>query len=208
MLRDRKRRKTGVAVLLMAFLFLLTACSGMGSGAEPTVSPKSDIDPETILEGYQYGIIDAPIEDFELEDLEGNLVKLSDFKGKIVFLNFWATWCPPCRDEMPHMQAFYEKYKDEDIVILAVNPNQVENQGLNNAERAEEKARKFIDEHGFTFPVLLDRDDSVWAIYQQRGIPTNYMIDKEGTVKYLKPGAFGDVKEMEDFAEALRLSAN
>ena len=63
---------------------------------------------------------------------------------------------------MPHMQTFYEKYKDEDVVILGINPNQVENQGNDNAERAEEKVREFIEDNGFTFPILLDRDDSVW----------------------------------------------
>jgi cytochrome c-type biogenesis protein len=164
--------------------------------------------PEEILKDYYYAVIDQPSIDFELEDLEGNTVKLSDFKGKIVFLNFWATWCPPCREEMPHMQAFYDKYKDEDIVILAVNPNQLENQGINDSTKAEKKARDFVEEQGFTFPVLLDRDDSVWAVYQQRGIPANYVIDTEGMVKYLKPGAFMNVEEMEAFAEAVRAAGN
>lgn len=161
------------------------------------------VSPEELLEGYYYGVVDAPIVDFELEDLEGNKVRLSDFKGRIVFLNFWATWCPPCREEMPHMQAFYEKYKNEDVVILAVNSNMTENQGINNSSRAEERARKFVEQEGYTFPVLLDRDDSVWAVYRQRGIPANYMIDRDGTVKYLKPGAFLSLQEMEDFAAAL-----
>lgn len=172
-----------------------------GSEADKTID--SVVDPEKILEGYYYGVVDMPIVDFELEDLEGNSVRLSDFKGKVVFLNFWATWCPPCREEMPHMQAFYEKYKDEDVVILAVNPNRTENRGVDNSKKAEEKARKFVEEEAYTFPILLDRDDSVWAVYQQRGIPANYMIDKDGIVKYLKPGAFLDMEEMEAFAKAL-----
>ena len=108
--------------------------------------PVSSFDPEEILEGYYYGIVDMPIIDFELEDLEGSKVRLSDLKGKAVFLNFWATWCPPCREEMPHMQEFYEKYKDSDVVILAVNSNQLENQGIDNSERAENKAREFIEQ--------------------------------------------------------------
>ena len=159
---------------------------------------------EDILKDYSYSIIDQPIEDFELEDLAGNLVKLSDFKGKIVFLNFWATWCPPCKEEMPHMQTFYDKYKDDDIVVLAVNPTQVENQGSSDSDKAEKKVREFIDQKSFTFPVLLDKDDSVWAFYQQRGIPANYVIDTEGIIRYLKPGAFISVEEMEAFAEAIR----
>lgn len=161
---------------------------------------------EDILKDYSdsYAIIDQPIEDFELEDLDGNLVKLSDLKGKIVFLNFWTTWCPPCKEEMPHMQTFYDKYKDDDIVVLAVNPTQVENQGSSDSDKAEKKVREFIDQKSFTFPVLLDKDDSVWAFYQQRGIPANYVIDTEGIIRYLKPGAFISVEEMEAFAEAIR----
>lgn len=165
--------------------------------------PVSSFDPEEILEGYYYGIVDMPIIDFELEDLEGSKVRLSDLKGKAVFLNFWATWCPPCREEMPHMQEFYEKYKDSGVVILAVNSNQLENQGIDNSERAENKAREFIEQGGYTFPVLLDRDGEVWNIYMQRGIPVTYMIDKEGIIRYMKPGAFTGVEELEAFAKAL-----
>jgi peroxiredoxin len=106
---------------------------------------------------------------------------------------------------MPHMQAFYEKYQD-DMVVLAVNPNKLENQGFDDSEKAEERAREFVEEEGFTFPVLLDRDDSVWDMYRQRGIPANYMIDREGTIRYLKPGAFLTLKEMEAFAAALELN--
>jgi peroxiredoxin len=179
-------------------------------GPSDTNSNKGDTTPETILKDYErsYAVIDQPVVDFELEDLEGNKVSLSDLEGKIIFLNFWATWCPPCRDEMPHMQVFHEKYKDEGVVILGVSPNQVENRGGNDAEKAEKKVREFIAENGFTFPILLDRDDSVWEIYQQRGIPANYMIDKSGTVKYLKPGAFSSLEEMEAFLRALQLSSN
>lgn len=161
--------------------------------------------PEDILKDYPYyAVIDQPIEDFELKDLNGNTVKLSDYSGKIVFLNFWATWCPPCRDEMPYMQKFYDKYKDEDIVILAVNPAMVENQGMGDSKKAEKKVRKFIDDNKYTFPVLLDSEDTAWSFYQQRGIPANYIIDTEGMIKYLKPGAFSGVDEMEAFAEAVR----
>ncbi len=226
--------KLKILALSLVLLLIFTACTTASPGeqspqpgtnppATSTTSPPDatekpggsepetgDTNAEVILKDYErsYAAIDAPIEDFELEDLEGNKVRLSDLEGKIVFLNFWATWCPPCRDEMPHMQTFYEKYKDEDVVILGINPNQVENQGTDNAERAEEKVREFIDDNGFTFPILLDRDDSVWEVYQQRGIPANYMIDKEGTVKYLKPGAFSSLEEMEAFLEALKLSTN
>lgn len=190
--------------------------------AQGTVNPKEDdgegqqtpvtaIAPDVaeqqdaILQGYSFARIDMPSQDFALEDLEGNTVRLSDLQGKIVFLNFWATWCPPCRDEMPHMQTFYDQYKEEDVMVLAVNPTQVENRGSKDSKRAEEKVRQFIAQEGFTFPVLLDREDEAWAVYQQMGIPANYVIDKKGVIRYLKPGAFVSVAEMEAFADAIRV---
>lgn len=163
---------------------------------------QADSDPEDILKNYYYGIVDKPIVDFELEDLQGNKVRLSDFKGKVVFLNFWATWCPSCREEMPYKQEFHENYGDE-VILLSVNPSGTETFGAGNSKQAEKKVREFIEQEGYTFPILLDRDDAVWSIYRQRGIPANYMIDKEGIVKYLKPGPFISLQEMEDFARVL-----
>jgi len=159
-------------------------------------------DPQKNLMGYFYAVVNMPISDFELEDLNGESYKLSELKGKIVFLNFWATWCPPCREEMPHMQEFYEKYKDRGVVLLAVSPASVENRGSSDSAAAEKKVREFIEEDGYTFPVLLDKDDAVWSVYMQRGIPANYVIDAEGTVRYLKPGAFAGLEEMEAFLKA------
>ena len=230
MLSKLFNKRMGIVVLAAVMLLILSACSGTPQGGEvgepadqPDTqqvenkgdeSPDTDMNPdqpgeeptpEDILKGYSYSKVNLPIKDFELEDLQGNSVRLSDLKGKIVFLNFWATWCPPCRNEMPHMQAFYEKYQD-DMVVLAVNPNKLENQGFDDSEKAEERAREYVEEEGFTFPVLLDRDDSVWDMYRQRGIPANYMIDREGTIRYLKPGAFLTLKEMEAFAAALELN--
>lgn len=231
MLSKLAYKRMGIAILAAMLLLVLAACSGVSQGGEaegPADAPNpqqgenngddasdsgtdqdkssEEPNPEDILQGYTYTKLNSPIKDFELEDLEGNSVRLSDFKGKIVFLNFWATWCPPCRTEMPHMQTFYEKYKD-DMVILAVNPNKVENQGFDDSEKAEEKAREFAEQEGYTFPILLDRDDSVWDMYRQRGIPANYMIDREGMIRYLKPGAFLTLNEMETFAAALELSS-
>ncbi|HHY81770.1 MAG TPA: TlpA family protein disulfide reductase [Clostridiales bacterium] len=204
------------AIITILLVIALSACSVSKQEEQPdntNNAPSEETsgteakNPDEILKGYYYAKIDEPIVDFELEDLQGNKVRLSDFKGKIVFLNFWATWCPPCREEMPFMQELYEKYKDKDIVVLAVNPNQVENRGVDDSEKAEQKVREFIKENGYTFPILLDRDDSAWAVYQQRGIPANYVIDKEGVIKYLKPGAFTGLEEMEAFAEAIRAGA-
>ncbi|GAI00918.1 unnamed protein product, partial [marine sediment metagenome] len=96
--------------------------------------------------------INPPVKakDFTLEDLKRSAVSLRDFEGKVIFLNFWATWCPPCRIEMPAMEKLWQKFKDEDFVILAVD-----------LREAREKVSSFIKENGYTFPVLLDSRGAV-----------------------------------------------
>jgi len=137
-----------------------------------------------------------PMEDFEAVDLDGNKVKLSDYKGKIIFLNFWATWCPPCREEMQLMEEVYSEYKDKDVVILAVSPTIVELRGGNDSDKAERIVKAFVKSNGYTFPFLLDKDNKAWSIYQQRGIPVNYIIDKQGLIRYGFSGAFTSKEQM------------
>lgn len=110
--------------------------------------------------------------DFELETLDGETVKLSDFRGQRVMLNFWATWCPPCRAEMPDMQRFHE---DKDVVILAVNLTGTPDESIG-------KIRDFIEEFGITFRILLDTETAIANLYQIQPIPTNYLIDSEGII--------------------------
>ncbi|MEB1807256.1 MAG: TlpA family protein disulfide reductase [Bacillaceae bacterium] len=129
---------------------------------------------EEVIVGLQQGNY-AP--DFELETLDGELVKLSDFYGQKVILNLWASWCPPCRAEMPHMQDFYEKYKDDGITILAVN--------LTTLERNTDDIIPFVkDEFQLTFPILLDVDGEIGHIYQAVSIPTTYIIDTSGRIQH------------------------
>ena len=109
--------------------------------------------------------------DFELSDLRGNSRKLSDFQGKLIILNFWATWCPPCRAEMPSMERLYRKLKAEGLEIVAIDLRE----GANLVE-------PFVKEYSLTFPVLLDRDGRVGAKYGVRSIPTTYVIGRDGTV--------------------------
>lgn len=119
---------------------------------------------------------------FELAKLDGTKVKLSDLKGKKVILNFWATWCGPCKQEMPDMEAFYKKHKT-DVEILAVNYTASE--GANG----EEKVKKFAEEKGITFPILLDKDITVTTTYKVITIPTSYFVDTKGVIqdKFIGP---------------------
>lgn len=120
--------------------------------------------------------------DFELSKSDGTRVKLSDLKGKKVILNFWATWCGPCQQEMPDMEAFYKKHKD-DVEILAVNYT------LSEGANGEEKVKKFAEEKGITFPVLLDKDITVTTTYKVITIPTSYFVDTKGVIqdKFIGP---------------------
>ncbi|GKV57920.1 hypothetical protein NCCP2222_38670 [Sporosarcina sp. NCCP-2222] len=113
---------------------------------------------------------------FSLETLDGTVIKLSDLKGKKVILNFWASWCPPCKAEMPHMQNYYKNYSEEDNVeIVAVNLTTGEKLGLKGVE-------DFIDSYGLTFPIPLDKEGDVMDQYQAYTMPTTYMIQTDGTI--------------------------
>ncbi|SOC43013.1 TlpA disulfide reductase family protein [Ureibacillus acetophenoni] len=112
--------------------------------------------------------------EFTLSDLNGKAVNLSDFKGKIVILNFWTTWCPPCIEEMPEMQRFYEKNKDHRIEIVAVN--------LTNFDNGQQAIESFVQDYGLTFPVLLDKDGVLRSMYEILTIPTSFILDTEGGV--------------------------
>lgn len=138
-------------------------------------------DPHQI--GFNQGD-EAP--DFELETMDGEPAKLSDFRGKKVLLNFWATWCPPCRDEIPDMQAFHEDH-GEDVAVLAVNVTSQE-ASINNIE-------SFLDEYGVGFTVLKDIDQSVTDGYGARALPTTYIIDRDGKVfnKAIGPLTYADM---------------
>ncbi|MDL4839671.1 peroxiredoxin family protein [Aquibacillus rhizosphaerae] len=116
--------------------------------------------------------------DFKLQTLNGETVKLSDFRGRRVMLNFWATWCPPCRAEMPDMEKFYQ---EKDVTILAVN--------LTETEASMQDVHDFVEEFGLTFPILLDKKIEVATTYQIRPIPTSYMIDSNGIIRYQVFGA-------------------
>ncbi len=121
--------------------------------------------------GMQVPKSEMMAEDFTLDLLDGKAVKLSDYRGKVVFLNFWATWCPPCRSEMPAMQALHEKLKGRGLVILAVDL----------AEKPD-AVRAYIRDAKLTFPVLMDTTGEVGVAWGAQSIPTTYIIDKGGRV--------------------------
>ena len=118
--------------------------------------------------------------DFELMTIDGEAVNLSDYRGQRVFVNFWATWCPPCRAEMPDMQQLYEE-QDVPVEILAIN--------LTPTEQNEENIVDFVADFGLTFPILMDINSEVAEGYKVKAYPTSYMIDSEGRISFIAPGA-------------------
>ncbi len=110
---------------------------------------------------------------FTLPGLDGRMVSLADYKGKVVFLNIWATWCPPCREEMPSMEKLYEQLKSDDFEILAVSVD------LSGAEAV----RPFMKRYGLHFPALLDTEGKVQHLYGTTGIPESFIIGRDGRIR-------------------------
>ena len=119
------------------------------------------------------GIPDGrPAPDFELKTIDGKSYRLSDLKGKAIMINFFATWCPPCRAEMPALQEAFAEYESQGFLVLAVN--------LNETSVA---IRAFQDKLGITFPILVDKDDRVSRLYDIIPLPTSYFVDRAGIVQ-------------------------
>ncbi|MGI6254674.1 MAG: cytochrome c biogenesis protein CcdA [Acutalibacter sp.] len=120
----------------------------------------------------------VPAPDFTLTDQYGNTHTLSDYQGKTVFLNFWGTWCPPCRAEMPDIQELYQELGEnkEDVIILGVALPNVGNEG------SKEEIISFLEENGYTYPTVMDEGGTLANSYYISGFPTTFMIDKEGNV--------------------------
>jgi peroxiredoxin len=127
--------------------------------------------------------------DFELITLDGEKMSLSSLEGKKVILNFWATWCPPCREEMPDMQKIHDEYEGE-VVVAAVN--------LTSSEKNIDSVKRFVDELGLTFPVLLDEDGKINKQFEVLSYPTSYIINEDGVITTKFAGAM-TYEQMEDF---------
>jgi peroxiredoxin len=130
----------------------------------------------------------SPAPDFQLQSLDGEVFTLSSLSGGPVMLNFWATWCPPCRAEMPYIQETFEDeaLREKGLVILAINVGE-----------ASSSIEEFMEGNGLSFLVLLDTKSSVAQEYNVRGIPTTLFIDKNGIIKYRKIGSFANKAEID-----------
>ena len=126
--------------------------------------------------------------DFTLTTLDGNQVSLKQYRGRKVILNFWASWCTPCKVELPHLQEIWEKYKNgSEVTVLTVA----------GSESVESEIRSYIDSKGYTFPVCLDSTESTFNRYNLTSIPKTYFIDESGTIKKVQLGMFTSPGEIE-----------
>ena len=147
---------------------------------QPTGSPAAALGPSVR--------VGSPAPDFTLFSLAGPPMSLHEQQGKVVLINFWATWCPPCREEMPALQRAYERLADQGLVVLGVNWTEEDN--LKDVEA-------FVQELGLTFPILLDSDSSVSEdLYHVLGLPTSVLIGRDGTVRAVRIGIL-DLEELE-----------
>lgn len=188
----RYTAKIGGALMIFMGILMFTgkmnAVTGYLSSGAPTIAEeqkeekteeaeKTDADEPQKENETESGL--TPAIDFTLTDQYGNTHKLSDYKGKTVFLNFWATWCSPCRAEMPDIQKLYESAetegKDALVVLGVAAPN------LGN-EKSEEEIKAFLEENGYTYPVLMDTTGEVFMSYGVNAFPTTFMITREGEV--------------------------
>jgi len=162
--------------LILLFFITLIVSPGLAAGEKPAGNEPQKLE-------------------FSLPDLGGKVVKLSDYKGRVVMLNFWASWCPPCREEMPAMQKLHQLMAKEPFAIVAVN---IERGG-------SEKIRDFIGKNRLTFKVLLNGDELASRL-SIRSIPTTYLIDKKGEVvtKIIGARDWADAENLKMFKEMVK----
>ena len=154
------------------------------------------VSPDRENRRYESALIEQPAPDFTLRNLKGNQVSLSDFRGQPVILNFWATWCSPCRVEIPHLETLYKKYKDQGLVVIGMN-----------TETDYMKVKQFATPR-ISYTVLLDGGTQAQG-YDVSGIPCTYYIDREGIIRYRSVGfGPGDEVMIEKKIEKLLADAN
>jgi peroxiredoxin len=153
----------GKALFCTIFIILIIlALQEVIGGGENDLFPKIGIQPTKNKKAPNFG----------LKDLNGKDVELKHFKGKVVFLNFWATWCGPCKEEMPSMEALCQQFKGKDFTFLTIS---VDYEG-------GKAVKEFLDKHNYTFLVLLDPKGETLDLYDVKGIPTTIIIDKKGAM--------------------------
>jgi len=181
-------KEWGIFAAIIAILYFTGLHTEVAAFAQRAVLATGLITPETELDEEEKSTIDY---DFKIKSMDGKIVELSQFKDKVIFINLWATWCPPCRAEMPSIQSLYDKVKDnEDIVFVMLSLDKAGD---------ERKINKFINKKSFDFPVYLPATE-VPDVLRSSSIPTTFVVAKNGNIVSKKVGmAKYDTKSFENF---------
>ncbi|MGD8554988.1 MAG: redoxin domain-containing protein [Anaerolineales bacterium] len=164
---DRRRLLVWSAVLTAAALGLVYLTGGFGGGAE-ALSEQSGLEADL----GAAPVLGALAPDFSLINTRGQPIRLHDLRGQYVLINFWATWCGPCRIEMPALQSRHQRFGNMGLVVLGVN-----------FDEAEGAVRAYGEELGLSFPLLLDPGARIQQLYRVRGYPTSFFVDWEGIIR-------------------------
>ena len=190
---------------MIALALALLLVLGLAACAQSKPKPTEEKPAETTqtADAQQTEVAESenpPAPDFTLVDQYGKSHRLSDYKGKVVLLNFWATWCKYCVQEMPDLQKLHEKYsaqEDPQLVLLAVAaPGQ-------GGEKDAEGIKAYLETNGYTYPSLMDTDESVFKTYGASGLPTTFVIGRDGSVIGYVPGAMTEEMLEKIVAQAL-----
>ncbi len=165
------------AILALVVAGILGAIWALDGGKADQVANDTGAVTLTGIAGGVTPRIGEAAPDFTLQDPSGSSVSLSGFRGHPVFLNFWASWCPPCRSEMPDLQALSQEYADRGLTVLGVN-----------MEEDTAPVVRYANTLGLTFPVVLDRNGSVSTRYNVTGLPTSYVLDQDGVIRAMNIG--------------------
>ena len=190
-----RRVSLGLLAVALAGILVIQGCTPSSQSIISDGQEVSDGQEATV--GVNVGEL-AP--DFTLVDLDGNQVSLSDFRGKTVFVNFWATWCPPCRAEMPEIEAVYQEHKDKDVVVIGVDI--LVSEILRGYD--ENDVFQYVQQGGYSWTFVLDTTGEVAASYNVTAIPTIFFIDKDGIIQVVNIGAMNKRAMESKLAEAMR----
>ena len=191
----RRYARKSFGLLAVAILGLLVVQGCTYSAQDPGVTGRESIGTSgvNVNELAPAPEVGHPAPDFALVDLEGNLLHLSDLRGEVVFINFWATWCPPCRAEMPEMEAVYQEYKDKDVLVIGVDIKETDNEVI-----------QFVRQGGYSWRFVIDTTGEVAANYEITAIPTSFFLDRAGIIRAINVGAMTKRAMGEKLADAMK----
>ncbi len=178
--RHKKKVQQSNRLLAAAIILIVGGLSAIFWMSAKTATPRETTNAYGAPALAQKG---GTVTDFTIGSLNNGQISLADYEGDVIIMNFWATWCPPCRAEMPAIDRFYEAYKDEGLVVLAINE-----------EESEETVRPFIQANNFSFPVLLDTEGRVAQQYSTRSFPTTFIIDRQGVIQHVQTGEISEAE--------------